>query len=108
MWKFPLGGARGLELTVKPDDPSTPTTGIRTIEALVIPPGETLVLTALNDSLLSAAMGFQELATQFTNLDSTTPARLPEVPVGRSVWTFRAQSGVFDISPFDDFNTGGF
>ena len=57
-WKFPLGGARGLELTVKPGDPSTPTTGIRTIEALVIPPGETLVLTALNDSLLKRCDGF--------------------------------------------------
>jgi hypothetical protein len=104
-WKFILGGARGLELTVKPDDPAAPTTGIRAIEALVIPPGETLVLTALEGGLLSAVVGFQELATQFTTLDGTTPARLPEVPVGRSEWTFRAQSGVFDISPFDDFNT---
>ena len=79
-WKFTLGGARGLELTVKPDDPSALTTGIRTIEALVIPPGETLVLTALNDGLLSAVIGFQELATQFTNLDAPPRRAYPRYP----------------------------
>lgn len=104
-WKFLLGGARGLELTVKPDDPAVATSGIRADTGLVIPPGETLVLTALDGGQLSAVIGFQELAPQFTNLDGTTPALLPEVPVGRSEWTFRAQSGVFDLSLFDEVNT---
>ena len=30
---------------------------------------------------------------------------MPQVPVGRSQWTFRAASGLFDISLFDDINT---
>jgi hypothetical protein len=104
-WKMLLGGARGLEIIVQPDDPTLPTTGIRAAETLIIPAGETLVLTALNGGVLSAVVGFQELATQFTNLDGTIPALLPEVPIGRSEWTFRAQGGVFDVSPLDDFTT---
>jgi hypothetical protein len=104
-WKMLLGGARGLEIIVQPDDPTLPTTGLRAAETLIIPAGETLVLTALNGGVLSAVVGFQELATQVTNLDGTIPALLPEVPIGRSEWTFRAQSGVFDVSPLDDFTT---
>jgi hypothetical protein len=104
-WQFTLGGGRGLELTVQPDDQAAATLGIRADAGLVIPPGETLVLTALDGGRLSAVVGFQELATHFTNLDGTTPALLPQVPVGRSVWAFRARSGTFDLSLFDDVNT---
>ena len=79
--------------------------GIKSLEALVIPAGETLVLTAVENGRLSAAIGFTELAATFTNLDGSTPAVLPQVPEGGSQWSFRAQSGLYDISLFDDANT---
>jgi hypothetical protein len=104
-WSFTQGGARQLALLVTPDVPDAEATGIKSVEALVIPPGETLVLTALENGRLSAALGFTELAGQFTNLDGSTPAVLPQVPLGRSQWRFRARSGIFDISLFDDINT---
>jgi hypothetical protein len=104
-WKFTQGGARALSLTVTPDAPGAPVRGIKSVEGLVIPPGETLVLTGVANGRLSVALGFTELAGQFTNLDDSAPAILPEVPVGRSRWSFGAQSGLFDISLFDDINT---
>ena len=104
-WKITQGGAGELSLTVTPEAPGALVRGIKASEGLVIPPGETLVLTAVADGRLSAAVGFTELAGQFTNLDDSTPAILPEVPVGRSRWTFRAQSGLFDVSLFDDISS---
>jgi hypothetical protein len=94
-----------LTLTVQPDNPAIAPTGIRATEAFILAPGETLVLSPLENGRLSAVVGFQERADQFTNLDGSTPAILPEVPVGRSEWQFRAQSGLFDLSGFDDQNT---
>jgi len=104
-WKITQGGACELSLTVTPEAPGAPVRGIKAVEGLVIPAGETLVLTAVANGRLSAALGFTELAAQFTNLDGSTPAVLPEVPVGRSRWIFRAQSGLFDVSLFDDLNS---
>ncbi len=104
-WTFTQGGVRELALVVTPDAPDAEPRGIRSVEALVIPPGETLVLSALENGRLSAALGFTELAGQFTNLDGSSPAVLPEVPVGRSRWRFQACSALFDISLFDDINT---
>ena len=50
-------------------------------------------------------MALRNWRASFTNLDGSTPAVLPQVPVGRSHWSFRAQSGLFDISLFDELNT---
>ena len=104
-WQFTQGGARELALVVTPLAPGGTVQGIKSLEALVIPPGETLVLTAVENGRLSAAIGFTELAASFTNLDGSTPAVLPQVPEGGSRWSFRAQSGLYDISLFDDANT---
>ncbi len=104
-WKFSQGGARTLVLTVTPDQPGGTLRGLRSLEPLVIPPGETLVLTAVEEGRLSAAIGFVELAGQFTNLDGSTPAILPQVPEGGSQWRFQAQSALFDISLFDEPNS---
>ena len=108
-WQFTQGGARELALVVTPLAPggAAPLTvqGVKSVEALVIPAGETLVLTAVENGRLSAAIGFTELAASFTNLDGSTPAVLPQVPEGGSRWSFRAQSGLYDISLFDDVNT---
>jgi hypothetical protein len=104
-WKFTQGGARELALVVTPLAAGGTVQGIKAVEALVIPAGETLVLTAVVNGRLSAAIGFTELATSFTNLDGSTPAVLPQVPEGGSRWSFQAQSGLFDISLFDEVNT---
>lgn len=107
-WKFTQGGARELALVVTPLAGGT-VQGVKSVphslQALVIPAGETLVLTAVENGRLSAAIGFTELAASFTNLDGSTPALLPQVPEGGSRWSFRAQSALFDISLFDDANT---
>jgi hypothetical protein len=104
-WKFTLGGARRLSLTVQSAAPGSTPHGIRAAETLTFSPGQTLVLTQLENGRLSAVVGFQELAGQFTNLDGSQPAILPEVPTARSEWTFRAEGGLFDISGFDEPNT---
>ncbi len=108
-WQFTQGGARELALVVTPLGPGGAPQGIKSVphslQALVIPAGETIVLTAVENGRLSAAIGFTELASSFTNLDGSTPAVLPQVPEGGSRWSFRAQSGLYDISLFDDANT---
>lgn len=103
-WSFTQGGARELSLVVTPLDGGADQ-GIRSVESLVIAAGETLTLTAVENGRLSAAIGFNELAGSFTNLDGSTPALLPPVPEGGSQWRFRGQSGLFDISLFDEINT---
>jgi hypothetical protein len=104
-WKFTQGGARELALVVTPLAAGGTVQGFKSVEALVIPAGETLVLTAVENGRLSAAIGFTELAASFTNLDGSTPPVLPQVPEGGSKWSFRAQSALYDISLFDDANT---
>lgn len=101
-WKFTLGGARSISLAVQDTAPGATPQGIRAAETLIFPPGETLVLSQLASGRLSAVVGFQELAGQFTNLDGSQPAALPAVPAGRSEWTFRAHGGLFDVSTFDE------
>jgi len=104
-WNFTQGAARELVVIVTPDLPGAELRGIRSTEAIVIPQGSTLVFTALENGRLSATTGLTELAAGFTNLDGSTPALLPEVPVGRSRWRFQARSALFDISLFDEVNT---
>jgi hypothetical protein len=99
-WKFTAGGARLLSLELL--DPGR---GIQSTESLIIPPGNTLTLSAEADGRLNAVLGLIDVTRQFTTLDGNTPAILPEVPVGRSEWRFRAKSGLFDISTFDGDDT---
>ena len=104
-WKFTLGGSTQLSLERLPEEGETDPVGVKSVEGLVIPANETLILSAREDGRLSAVMGLTELAAQFTNLDGSTPAVLPEVPGQRSEWRFRAKSGLFDISTFDEPDT---
>ena len=100
-WQFTKGGGR--RLTLESLDSGE---GIQSDDSLIVPAGETLRLSSELDGSLSAILAGQNVATAFTNLDGTTPARLPEVPGDRdSEWKFRAKGGLFDISTFDRSNT---
>ena len=99
-WKFNTGGGRLLSLERLPDQAGAEMVGVKSMEGLIIPPGKTLTLSAREDGRLSAVLDLEDVTTQFSNLNDTTPAILPEVPVGRSEWRFRAQSGLFGISVF--------
>ena len=67
----------------------------------VLPPGSTLVLTAGPGGVLSAVLGGQDVTGSFTNLDGSTPAIVPPVPLAHSEWRFAARGGLFDLSAFD-------
>lgn len=105
LWKFTVGGGHILSLERLPDEDNPDPAGVKSIESLIIPAGETLTLSAQPDGRLNAVLGLVDLSAQFTNLDGKTPAILPEVPGQHSEWRFRAQSGLFDISSFDDDNS---
>ena len=79
--------------------------GIKSKGALVVRPGETLVLSTNAGGNLSAVIGTRDVSDMFTNLDDSEPAVLPEVPLGRSEWRFRAQSALLDFSRFDEDET---
>ena len=80
--------------------------GIQAEDHLIVPAGATLTLSSEFDGSLSAILAGQNVAAAFTNLDGTTPARLPEVPGDQnSQWKFRAEGGLFDISTFDNSDT---
>jgi hypothetical protein len=99
-WIFTQGGGRRLE--VERLDTGD---GIRSLDTLVIPQGVELRLGADAQGNLTAFLGTTEVASAFTNLDGTTPARMPSVPRFASTWQFRAQSGLFDFSTFDEDDT---
>lgn len=79
--------------------------GIASKDALAVLPGETLLLSTDAGGNLSAVIGTRDVSGLFTNLDGSEPAVLPEVPPGRSEWRFRAQSGLFNFSKFDENET---
>jgi hypothetical protein len=99
-WTFQSGGGRRLSLerlgTGK---------GVRSKDELIIPEGESLILLSQSDGSLSAVLGPADVSELFTNLDGSVPAVLPEVPLERSEWRFRAQSGLFDVGAFDGDDT---
>lgn len=95
-WAFGSGGGRQLSLELLGAG-----TGIKSEDQFFVPEGEALVLSYGGDGSLSAALGPDDVSELFTNLDGTVPAVLPEVPLDRSEWRFRARGGLFDISTFD-------
>lgn len=95
-WTFLSGGGRQLSLELLDAG-----TGIRSEDQLAIPEGEALVLSYRSDGSLSAALGPADVSELFTNLDGTAPAVLPEMPLDRSEWRFRARGGLFDVAAFD-------
>lgn len=76
--------------------------GVKSRTPIVATAGSTLTLTAAADGGLNAVLGLVDLSGEFTNLDGTIPAILPEVPQTEiSQWVFRAHGGRFDESVFD-------
>src|SRR5919202_1702631 len=100
VWTFTDGGGRLLSLELVGAN-----AGVKAEPDLVVPAGKSLVLSAEANGLLSAAIDLDDVTRYFTNLDGTVPAILPDVPAQRSEWTFRARSGVVDISAFDGADT---
>ena len=100
-WKVLNGGARRLRL----ERLGTGGSGVQSLPAFLLEAGETLTLTADADGRLDASIGPTDVSSSFTNLDGSTPARLPAIPEVRSEWQFRARGGVFDLSTFDEANT---
>jgi hypothetical protein len=93
--------------------------GIQAREDLLIPPEATLTLSSggdTGDNRLIGRLGrtlrdgsnvTEDVSSAFSNLDGTTPARLPEIPPAEeagqtSNWEFRATGGQFDIGSFDN------
>jgi hypothetical protein len=107
-WTFPSGqplSGNGRKLSVELVGALTESgapVGIRSKDELLVRSGESLILSARANGVLNAAIGAQDKSGSFTNLDGTEPATMPEVPLGRSEWRFRAHGGLFDIGTFGD------
>ena len=107
-WTFPSGqppsgNARRLSVElVGAGTESDAPVGIRSKDDLLVRSGESLILSARANGLLKAAIGAGDKSGSFTNLDGTEPATMPEVPLGRSEWKFRANGGLFNIGTFGD------
>jgi hypothetical protein len=102
-WTALNGGARRLRLQRLGPDGS----GVQSLPAFLLAAGETLALTADADGRLNASIDTTDVSSAFTNLDDSTPARLPAIPETRSEWQFRARGGEYDLSVFDGANTFG-
>ncbi len=103
----PSGNGRWLSLElVGTRTASGDPVGVKSKDDFLLRSGESLVLSARADGSLSAAIGAQDKSDSFTNLDGTEPAIMPQVPLGRSEWKFRAHSGLFDVGTFDDDTYG--
>jgi len=77
--------------------------GIKTVrDGLLVPANEPITLTADEEGTLSARLAGEDVSQLFVNLDDSAPAVMPEVPRTRSEWRFRAQSGILDLSKFDN------
>jgi hypothetical protein len=94
VWQFTLGGGRRLRLEALG-------AGVQASDDFVLPEGGRLRLSAEADGQLAATLDGVSVTAAFTNLDGSRPPRLPEVPPGRSTWTFSATGGLFDVSSFD-------
>jgi len=96
-WTVLTGGARRLRLErLEPGG-----SGVQSLPAFLLAAGKTLALTADADGRLNASIDTADVSSSFTNLDDSTPARLPAIPETRSQWQFRARGGVYDVSTFD-------
>ncbi len=109
-WRITSGVARRLSAELLPEDEEGEAEGVRSVDSFRIEPGNTLVLSARSDGTLVAFIGANDVSGSFTNLDGSTPAFLPQVPVRRSEWRFRAHSAVFDSAVFgtDSFDLPDF
>jgi hypothetical protein len=99
-WTFTQGNGRRLEL-----ERVNPRMGVRLRDRMVIPSGKPLTLTADEATgRLSARLDGVEIRDAFTNLDGGDPVLPPVLspPGGQAgEWQFRAQSGLWEISSFD-------
>jgi len=99
-WRFNRGDGR--ELSVERTDTAT---GVRSVAGFTVPAGTTLTFTADADGRLSAEIERTDVSGSFVNLNGSSPAKLPNVPITRSEWTFRARSATFDSAVFDAADT---
>ncbi len=93
--------------------------GIEARDDLLIPSGATLMLSGaeqadgmdtgdnrliarITRTLRDGTTVTEDVSSAFTNLDGSTPARLPEIPGESSNWEFRATGGQFDFATFDN------
>jgi hypothetical protein len=98
-WSFQDSGRRlSLELNSSGQ-------GVKATDDLFIRPGDTLFLSAESDGQLIARLNGENVTNRFTRLDGTSPPLLPAVPLTRSEWKFRAQSGLYSLSAFDTGET---
>jgi hypothetical protein len=95
-WTFDRGDGR--QLSVERVDTAT---GIRCLDAFIVPEGKTLTLSADSDARLNATLDGADVSSFFVNLNGSSPAVLPSVPIVRSQWKFRARSAIFDLASFD-------
>ena len=96
-WTFTGGGGRFL--TVQRLDSGE---GVKSLGALRVAPGETLVLTADGTGALRASIGVLDVTSHFTAWDGTLPPRLPALPGTTTQWKLTSRAGTFDLSTFDD------
>lgn len=101
IWTITASSARFLTVQLKGTN-----LGVASKGTLFLPAGSQLILSTKDAAgTLSAAVGATDVTNQFTALDGTSPARLPNIPLGRSEWVFRARSGfdtaVFETDTFD-------
>ena len=102
-WTVLTGGARRLRFErLEPGG-----SGVQSLPAFLLAAGKTLALTADADGRLNASIDTADVSSSFTNLDDSTPARLPAIPETRSQWQFRARGGVYDVSTFDGADAFG-
>lgn len=80
--------------------------GFRSKDSFVLAQGQTLSLFGEPDGSLSARVGVLDVTSEFTDLDGVSPPRMPPIPLTRAEWEFAAQSGLWDLSIFDE--TEGF
>ncbi len=109
-WHFTRGSARHLRLVV-----TGTTDGFQSKTGFIVPEDGTLYLSGDTDGNLKVVLNSQDVSASFTGLitdadlkagKTPPPTRLPLVPQGHSEWTFRAGSGVWDESVFDEGQLG--
>jgi hypothetical protein len=75
--------------------------GVRSLDAFLLPPNSTLVLTANERGDLSAVLNDADVTLSFVNLDGSPKPKLPPVGSAPGDWKFRAYGGMWDIGVFD-------
>ncbi len=98
-WTFGSGGGRRLRL-----ERLDTGAGIIADDDLLVPEGQTLMLSARSNGRLSAFVDDVDVSGSFQSLGGGDPV-LPEVPRFPSQWRFTAFGALLDVSVFDKHDT---